>query len=207
MRSNKAAVAALAPLLFAAVAVAAETPQPGAGAVVERFHETLIGVMKESDTLGYDGRRDRLTPVLVETFDFDFMAEKSAGRHWKDLSEEQQARWRDAFRDHIVANYAGRFKGFTGQSFESRGEEEAPRETMLVKTTLHDPQGDDVQLNYRLHETDDGWRVIDIYMHGTVSELALRRAEYSTALERQGVDSVIDSLRKQADDLAVKNGD
>jgi phospholipid transport system substrate-binding protein len=47
-----------------------------------------------------------------------------------------------------------------------------------------------------------GWRIIDIFMHGTVSELALRRAEYSSALERDGLDKVIQNLEGQAAKLS-----
>ena len=72
--------------------------------------------------------------------------------------------------------------------------------------TLRDPGGEDVQLNYRLRETPYGLRVVDIYMHGTVSELALRRAEYSSALDREGVDATIAKLEQQTTDLATKNG-
>ena len=84
----------------------------------------------------------------------------------------------------------------------THGEEAASFETVLVKTTLRDPGGEDVQLNYRMRNTDTGWRTIDIFMHGTVSELALRRAEYSSALEREGLDKVIQNLESQVAKLA-----
>jgi phospholipid transport system substrate-binding protein len=174
--------------------------------VVEAFHGILIETMKESDTLGYEQRREKIRPSFDETFDMDFMAEKSSGRAWRDFTDDQKRQWIGAFSAHTLANYAGRFKGFNGQSFETHGEEEAPSDTILVKTTLRDPGGEDVQLNYRLRETPAGWRVVDIYMHGTVSELALRRAEYSTALGRDGIDATIAKLTQQTEDLSVKNG-
>jgi phospholipid transport system substrate-binding protein len=170
--------------------------------VIEHFHATLLTAMKDAEKLGYDGRRKLLEPVIDQTMDLPFMAEKAAGRFWKDFSESDRVRWVAAFRGNTIANYAGRFNRFSGQSFVMHGEEPAPFETVLVKTTLKDP-GEDVQLNYRMKKEDAGWRVIDIYMHGTVSELALRRAEYSSALERDGLAKVVQSLEDQAAKLSA----
>jgi phospholipid transport system substrate-binding protein len=169
---------------------------------IERFHATLLDVMKNAVTLGYEGRRKILEPALDQAMDMAFMAEKAAGKFWKDFSETDRTRWITAFSGNTVANYAGRFDAFSGQSFVTDGDEESPFDTRLVKTTLKDPTGEDVQLNYRMKKGSNGWRIIDIYMHGTVSELALRRAEYSSALERDGLDKVIADLQGQVAKLA-----
>ena len=89
-----------------------------------------------------------------------------------------------------VSNYAGRFVGEPGPSFETLGEEEGARGTRMVRTKLVQPSDEDVELNYRLRETDEGWRVIDCYMNGTVSEVALRRSEYGSVLRRDGFDAL-----------------
>jgi phospholipid transport system substrate-binding protein len=46
-------------------------------------------------------------------------------------------------------------------------------------------------LSYRLGKKPEGWKVIDVYYNGTVSELALRRADYSSVLKRDGFDALI----------------
>jgi phospholipid transport system substrate-binding protein len=180
----------------------AEDAASGPIPTIEQFHATLLEVMKDATKLGYEGRRKILEPALDRAMDMSFMAEKAAGKFWKDFSEADRARWVAAFRSNTIANYAGRFDAFSGQSFVTDGDEESPFDTRLVKTTLKDPTGEDVQLNYRMKNGADGWRIIDIYLHGTVSELALRRAEYSSALERDGLDKVITDLQGQAAKLA-----
>ena len=172
---------------------------------VERLHEALVGVMKSADDLGYAGRYDQLRPVVDETFDLGFMAEKSVGRHWKKLPESDQTRWLESFERLITANYAGRFDAYSGEAFETLGEEAAIHDTRVVRTRLLRPGDDAVQLDYRLREVDGSWRIIDIYLNGTVSELALRRSEYSSVLKRDGfekllttIDAKVDSLREDA---------
>ena len=53
-------------------------------------------------------------------------------------------------------------------------------------------------------ERDGAWRVIDVYLNGTVSELALRRSEYSSALKRESLDWLIASIEDKIADLKAK---
>ena len=36
-------------------------------AVIDRFHATLLGVMKDAKALGVEGRLERLTPAMDQT--------------------------------------------------------------------------------------------------------------------------------------------
>ena len=196
-RRGAAAIGCLLVLTTAWVAIGEAESAPGAdGATrtIDEFHAALLDVMKHADELGYEGRLARLSPVVVKIFDLDFMGEKSAGRHWKGFDDAQKKRWQDTFARHTVATYAGRFDGYSGQQFRTLGSEPAAFDTLLVRTSLTDPKEDNVQINYRLRKNGDGWRVIDIYLSGTVSELALRRAEYGSVIERDGLDKLINDL-------------
>lgn len=175
--------------------------QPTASDIVKRLYDALESVMKNAEELGYTGRYDHLAPVVADLFDLDFMAEKSVGRHWKVATPEKQAQLLETFNRYTVANYAGRFTGWSGQEFRTEGEEDSARGTKLVRTTLHDPTDEDVQLDYRLRMTDAGWRIIDIYFNGTVSELALRRSEYSSLIKRDGFDALLSALDERIAEL------
>jgi phospholipid transport system substrate-binding protein len=189
-----ARVALFLGLLALAFAPRAE-PAPAA-AVIERFHATLLGVMKDAQKLGVEGRRARLAPVMAETYDFPAMAQRSLGPAWSKLDTEQRTRFEDVFRGLIIRTYATRFDGYTSERFELRGTEASIAGTEIVRTTLHSPK-QTVQLDYRMRETPAGWRVIDVYLGGTVSELALRRAEYTSVLERDGFDALVSGLEKK----------
>lgn len=180
-------------------APAARTPNQ----VVEALQVCLLDVMKNAETLGFEGRVERLGPVLPDVFDLGFMAEKSVGRHWKTASPEDQKRLVDTFTRYIVANYAGRFTGWDGQKFEIQGDEPSARGTMLVRTRLTDPNREDVSLDYRLRKTDpSGWQIIDVYLDGTVSELALRRSEYSALIKREGFEALLARLDEHIETLS-----
>lgn len=171
--------------------------------VVDRLHVALLDVMKQADALGYQGRFDQLAPVLDQTFDLPFMAQKSVGRHWKNASEQDRHMLVQTFTRFSIANYAGRFDAYSGQSFETLDQAPSTHGTILVKTRLNDPGGELVRLNYRLRPVDGGWKIIDVYLNGTVSELALRRSEYSSLIKREGFKALLVALDERIDTLAA----
>ena len=126
---------------LAAVLLLWALPQAAVGetspsAVVEQVNASLLGVMQDAETLGFEGRRDQLEPVLAESFNFAAMARIAAGRHWRDLSEPERDRLGELFAQRSVADFAARFDGFSGERFEVLGEEELPRGNILVKNQI-----------------------------------------------------------------------
>lgn len=169
--------------------------------VVEVFHVALIDMMKKSNEMSFDERVAYLMPVMVECFDLDFMSAKSVGRQWKELPEGEQSEWRQKFSQLTVSNYAGRFVDYSGEMFSTVGNEPAARDTVMVLTRLDVPGDEAVDMNYRLRKNRGGWRIIDIYLKGTVSELALRRSEYSSTLKRDGFEKLAAAIEKKITEL------
>ena len=64
------------------------------------------------------------------------------------------------------------------------------------------PTDEDVELNYRMHLTPEGWKIIDVYLDGTVSELALRRSEFSGIVKRENFAALITALDAKVAKLA-----
>ncbi|MFP6665599.1 MAG: ABC transporter substrate-binding protein [Deltaproteobacteria bacterium] len=183
--------------------VAAPTPNLAAIAVVEGFNATLIDLLRRSGELDHAGRVAQLAPVLAASFDLDFMAQKVLGRRWRGLSPEEQAIWARSFTGLMTANYAGRFVGWADQSFTTLDAKEASHGTLLVRTRLVVPDVETVALDYRLKDGPDGWQIIDCFLNGTVSELALRRSEYSGVLKRAGFKALIAAVDAKRVELAT----
>lgn len=91
-------------------------------AVVQRVNTTLLDVMQSADALGYQGRYEKLDPVLRTAFDFAFMAKIAVGRAWNDLDQAERDRLVDRFSRMSVATFASRFDGYGGERFEIFGE-------------------------------------------------------------------------------------
>jgi phospholipid transport system substrate-binding protein len=70
-----------------------------------------------------------------------------------------------------------------------------------IQTELIEDNADIVALNYVLHETDRGWRIINVLADG-VSELALKRTQYQKILKTKDFAALIQHIEQQRTDLA-----
>jgi phospholipid transport system substrate-binding protein len=209
MRRRRAGqVAGLLALLAATMATTpAVAITPGAEATVEKLNAGMQQTLSNAERLGYQGRYDALAPLLGSTFDLDLMAEKSIGKYWAPLSDADKARWRATFADFMTATYAANLDHAGGQTFTITGEEPSAQGTVLVKTRIDEPGKDPVELAYRLQDQNGTWRIVDVFYRGTVSELSLRRSDYSAALARGNLDALIANLRAKIADLAAGRGE
>ena len=193
----------LVPLLTAMVVIApsAGWAQLSPSDIVTAFHQSLLGVMKEAKTLGVKGRFEKLASPLKQNFHFRLMTKVAAGSYWRKSGPAQIDRLVDAFTRLSISTYASRFDGYSGQSFETESEKPGPQKTILVKTRITDPGFDPVDLTYVTHKIKGEWRIIDVLLDANISELAVRRSEYRRVLKTGGVDGLIETLNRKADQL------
>jgi phospholipid transport system substrate-binding protein len=100
----------------------------------------------------------------------------------------------------MVATYASRFDDFGGEKFEVAPAVDQGADK-LVKTRLVQSNGKAVDLNYLMKAGGDGYRINDIFLNGTISELAGRRAEFTSILKSGGADALIASIKAKGDKL------
>jgi phospholipid transport system substrate-binding protein len=179
--------------------IALSTARPAAAqvAVVEGFHATLLELMRNARALGARGREARLRPVMEAAFNLPAMARIAIGPAWTGMSPDQQQALATAFADWSIATYADRFDGYAGERFETLGESPLANGDRLVRTRLVRPNDAPVQLNYLLRQAGGAWRIVDLYLTGTISELASRRSEFTAILRDGGPAKLLAELRQR----------
>ena len=194
-------IAGLGLALVLAVAISAEsiaalsvTPQDS----VHSFYDTLLTTMKDGRTLGQSGRYARLAPVIARLFDVPLMARLAVGSSWASLPPIQQQQVTEAFGHYISATYADRFDSYSDEQLQVAGEQPYGAE-VIVQTRIVKANGETVTLNYRMHDNVGSWQITDVYMDGTISQLATQRAEFHSTLQREGVDGLIMALNRKVD--------
>lgn len=173
-------------------------------AVVEGFHQVIIAVMKDAQRLGHKGRAERLAPLIERTFHLPTMIQVASGSAWRTATLEQRERLVAAFTRFSVATYANNFDDYGGERFETLGNRDGPQGTRIVETKIVKSDGSSVDIAYVLKRSSDGWRAVDVVVDRGISELALRRSEYAAVLRTGGVDALIATLNKKADELAAQ---
>jgi phospholipid transport system substrate-binding protein len=192
-------------LIFVALPLRAMAADADAAvAPIRAFYDALLEVMKQADKLGVRGRYDKLAPVIRSTFDLPAMTRIAVGPEWAAIPADQQTALQDGFARMTIATYASRFDGFSGQSFEIDPEVQSRNTGRIVRTRLVRPKEDPVTLNYLMRATGDAWKIVDIYLSGTISELATQRSEFGAILKSGGPPALIESLHQQIDKLMKK---
>jgi len=175
---------------------------PGPTEVIRHFCGQLLDVMQHATALGPRGRYQKLEPIVLGAFDLPFMARLSTGPTWAKLSSDQKRRVAQAYGRYTTAVYASRFDGYSGERFEFLGEQKIKRGVM-VKTRIIKANGEPVSISFVLHDNDIAWQIRDVYLDSAISEVATRRSEFSAVLRTSGIDALIASLNKKADDLQI----
>lgn len=169
-----------------------ETPDQ----VVENLHATLLSVMKEAKKMGYAGRYTRLAPVIRETFDLPFIARIVVGRYWRTFGKDQKEKFLEVFARLSIATYAYRFDGYSGEQFRLVSMKDSRRGRVIVNSLLIKPHGEKIELDYTLHKRIDRWKVINVTADG-ISDLSIKRSDYTTFLKRKGFDALLDKLEEK----------
>jgi len=169
--------------------------------VVETFQDQLITVMKVGKQAGYAGRYDKLYDAVAKSHDLEKIARIVVGKEWEKLTQEQQQTLVDVFRKFSVASYAHNFKAYDGESFVFDSVEETGKGGVVVHSLLKIPDEKDVKFDYMLKENGNTWRIINIIANG-VSDLALKRTEYTSVLQREGFDALIAKINEKIDNYS-----
>lgn len=191
-------------ILIAALLLLASPANAGpASDVIAKLNAVFTGVLQDSKGLGYEGRYEKLEPALVEAYDFTEMARVTTGRYWRSFTDDQKQRVVAAFRDLSIATYASRFDGSNGERFELLGEEPAPAGNLRVNSQIVPASGEPTRVDYLLRQNGGQWRVIDVRLKSSVSELAVRRDEFTRILANSGVDGLIADLNEKVAKLRL----
>jgi phospholipid transport system substrate-binding protein len=185
-------------VLFSSTPLLAESSSPSV-AHIQSYYQQLMPTIQQAGRLSVRERDKRFTPAITSAFDLATMTRLAVGPAWSTFSASQQTAVRDAFAQFIIADYASQVSDYSGESFvvdpkavpEPRGGGE------IVKTKLLQPGGRTVTINYLVR----GGRIIDVYLNGTISDLATRRDEFASIIASGGADALIKKLRSRTQSL------
>lgn len=182
-------------VILACVSVWTAAAAAPARSVVENLDSQLIATMKQGKQLGFSGRYKKLAPVIDQSFDLDRIAKLALGSKWSKLDDSQQKQYLKMFREDTLATYASRFDDYSGQSFKVKDVKDAPGGRRQVDTVIVS-HGDTIPINYVLDNTGGNWKIVNVVAKG-VSDLALKRGQYTSSIQEKGADGFIEQFQAQ----------
>ena len=172
--------------------IVANTPE----ATITALDAVLIKSMQGGSRLGYSGRYRIVAPVVQTAFDYPQIASLTLGAHWKKLSPEQQKEFVGVLADYTAATYAARFDSYNGERFAIMRSETLHPGTEGVFSTFTEHNGKVHRFDYILQKQGDQWRIVNVFADG-VSDLALKRAEYTETVQKKGFAALVAHLKAQ----------
>ncbi len=181
------------PVLSHSQPIESETPEQ----VIYELQATLIQVMQKGTELSYQERFNLLAPVVQRSHDLPAIIKAVLGTHWNKLTEEQHQAITETFSKLSIATYAERFNQYDQERFEFIEKRTLPKEQVLVRSQLIQADGKAVNFDYVMRQgASHHWKIINILADG-VSDLALKRAEYSAIIQRDGFSALLSLLEQK----------
>ena len=72
---------------------------------------------------------------------------------------------------------------------------------MVVKSQIVPTEGKPAQVDYRMRQGAGGWKAVDVYYQGGISQLSIRRSEFASTVAGGGAAALIRKLDAMAADM------
>ncbi len=165
--------------------------------------DEVIAILKNPSFEGAantQARRDRLRLTIGPRFDFREMAKRSLARHWRDRSEEERDEFVAVFADLLEQSYVSRIEDYTDQEI-LYPEERIEDNFAEVGTKIVVESGREVPIDYRLYQTESGWRVYDIVIEG-VSLVSNYRSQFNRIINQNSYDALLNRMHTKQEEEA-----
>ncbi len=138
------------------------------------------GVENLTRFLGGKPNRGSLAAYLHQEvapwFDFDYMAEWAAGRRFQHMDEAQQAELTTRIKQSFLEKMAQKLARYSQQRLiYLPAQYDAPGQVTLPVAIENPSGGYPARLEFRLRQTEKGWRVIDVSANGMSALLHYRQ--------------------------------
>ena len=177
----------------------------GPKATVDALHDDLLSIMKESETLGISGRYNRFLTQLDRYFHMPLMVSFVSGEYWSKADKQARQKLNEAALRIGAGELAVLFSGYSGEMFKTISTRPIKDGSVLVETELVRHSDSNVKLTYRVRKFGENWRIIDVLLDGTISQLLKRRDEYRRTLQDSGIAGLTSLLNAKADEILASD--
>jgi phospholipid transport system substrate-binding protein len=151
----------------------------------------------KNEELSKTGKQRRLEDLFTTRVDVEWVARFVLGKYWRTASEEQQKAYLDNYRRFVVSHYSDRLTDYNEQQYTIKSVRAENDKEYVVSMEIINPGEANVLLDYRVRDTDTGYKIYDIIVEG-VSMITTQRSEFDSVISRNGLDYLIDALAKKA---------
>jgi phospholipid transport system substrate-binding protein len=150
-------------------------------------------------------RRQTLRAIGDEIFDWEEMAKRSLGIHWKERTPEEKKEFVKLFADLLERTYMDKIEKYSGEKITYVNETIEGRYALL-ESKIQTKNDTEVAVNYWLINKNGTWWVYDVSVEG-VSLIKNYRTQFNEILARSSYQELVKKLKsKEGVTLKPKEG-
>ena len=193
---------AMAILLALAVAPVAPGAATGPTEQLKPFIDRVLRILDDPAFKPETKRAERrkaVRRIVDEVFDFEEMAQRALGQHWRPLTAEQRKEFIPRFADLIDRAYMSTIERYTGEPIQYTGER-VEGDLAVVSTKVLTKQDTDIPVAYRMLRHGNRWLIYDVSAEG-VSLVANYRTQFNNIIRTSSYDELLKRMRSRIEDF------
>jgi phospholipid transport system substrate-binding protein len=139
---------------------------------------------------------NQLREIVYTRFDFEEMAKRSLGSHWRRLNPQQQKEFVSAFTELLETTYADKIDLYEGQQVEYTGET-IDKNYAEVNTKVIGKNRQGYTVDYKLHQVGGKWRIYDVIAEN-ISLVNNYRSQFNRVVVNSSIEELIKRIRQKS---------
>lgn len=133
-------------------------------------------------------KMQKLTNLFNASVDIKWISRFVLGRYWKQLSVDKKVEYMGLFERFLINQYIPKFKQYNHTRHVISKVATEGNEEYSVFATIATPNMPVINIEYKIHKSSDKYKIYDVVAEG-ISLLNTERAEFSSIIAREGIDS------------------
>ena len=173
-----------------------------AGAPLDLVRTTVdraIQILKDPKLSSPDKKKervDRLREALDAIFDYEEMAKRALGYHWRQRTRAEQEEFVKLFREFLQRVYSDKIGLYGGEQVRF-GREVMDDEFAQVESTIIQPKGEEIAVVYKLRQVNGQWKVYDAIVEN-ISVVNNYRSQFDRVISSSSYEALVKRLRGKA---------
>jgi len=138
----------------------------------------------------------QLKEIVHPLFNFNEMARRSLGRHWRQLTQEEKEEFVAVFTNFLEEIYAGKMDLYKGGDVVFL-REVVNEDYARVDSKITDSKGTGYSVSYKLLRRDGDWRIYDLVVEN-VSLVNNYRSQFNRVIRNSSFEELIKKMRQKS---------
>lgn len=187
--------------VFTFVLSLASLPRAQAAAPVDLVRTTVDRAMLilKDPKLGSPDRKqervDRLREALNAIFDYEEMAKRALGPHWRQRTAAEREEFVKLFQDFLERVYSEKMFLYAGEKVRF-GREVIDNEFAQVESKIIQLKGEEIAVIYKLRQVNGQWKVYDAIVEN-ISIVNNYRSQFDRVISSSSYEELVKRLREK----------